>query len=212
MNETSKQIEITREKLLIVEGKDDKQFFEALLKQMRIKDVQVIKLGGQNILKKYLRTFIKTSGFEKVKQLAICIDADKNPESKFRSICDSLKRLGFKPPSNPSTFHSTREKESLNIGIFLIPGQDKKGAIEDLCLETVSNDIRMSCVDKYINCLEKNNIEIRNESKCKVQVFLATEYETNSLGLAAQKSIWNFQSSSLNELKRFLEEFKDKLN
>lgn len=61
--------EITREKLLLVEGKDEVNFFEALLEQSGIEGFEIIDVGGKGNFAKELKMLALLTGFEKVKTL-----------------------------------------------------------------------------------------------------------------------------------------------
>jgi len=92
--------------------------------------------------------------------------------------------------------------------------------LEDLCLSTVANHPVSSCVDVYIDCLhenleyEKGNISKdpckyyfpKNEAKAKMHAFLAGMNKfVPSLGIAAKKGYFNFDSEILNDIKVFLQ-------
>lgn len=45
---------ITKQRVLIVEGEDERRFFSELIKNLSLDDIQIIKLGG---IKKFHRKF-----------------------------------------------------------------------------------------------------------------------------------------------------------
>jgi len=86
--------------------------------------------------------------------------------------------------------------------------------LEDLCLKTVENYKAMTCVNEYTSCISALESIPKNIPKAKVQVFkaqvfLAAQPEiVDSVGLGAQKKYWDFESSALDELKKFLIKLK----
>ena len=66
-------------KLLIVEGKDEENFFKAVFnKQIIRSDVQIMPIGGKNNFKGSLKTLILDTEFSKIDSMAIVRDADSN--------------------------------------------------------------------------------------------------------------------------------------
>jgi len=198
---------IEKEKLLLVEGKDEIHFFEALPTHLHIKDIQLIEVGGKDKFKDEFPALLLSPNFSIVKSYAIVRDADDNPDNTFQSITDMLKRYDQPIPTAPGKIISS---SSMTIGIYIMPGNSEEGMLEDLCLKTVSNHPVLACVDDYIICL-KNKLEHdnfpRNPAKAKMYAFLAGMNKfIPSLGLAAKKGYFNFDSEILNDIKVFLQE------
>jgi hypothetical protein len=90
--------------------------------------------------------------------------------------------------------------------------------LENLCLETVSDHPVMPCVDRFMACLRSSlrhegrkpsksqePVFPKNEVKAKAQAFLAGMREAcASVGIAACKGYWNFDHSTLTDLRTFL--------
>jgi hypothetical protein len=122
-----------------------------------------------------------------------------------------LEKEGFTYPKK----HGQFSKGNPKVGIFIMPGEAIEGTmLEDLCLKTVENHPAMKCVNEFATCVSTLENRPKNISKAKVQVFrakvfLAAQPEVVDLvGLGAQKKYWNFDSPSLDELKRFLSNLK----
>jgi len=78
--------EISAPYQLIVEGKDDKTFFEAFLENSRISGVQIHSLDGKNNLNDFLKAFALTPGFYIVKAIGIIRDSNSDPKASFQSV------------------------------------------------------------------------------------------------------------------------------
>ena len=206
---------IKSKKLLAVEGKDEENFFDALLKHMNITNFDIHKVGGKNQFPKKLPALLKTRGFfapdESPLVTHLGIVRDKDEDEAFKSISNIIATVGLKPPTKQSTFSDGTPK----VGIFIMPGNKVEGTmLEDLCLKSVENHPAMKCVDEFASCVSGLPISPKNISKAKVhvfkaQVFLATQPEVaDSVGLGAQKKYWNFNSPALDELKQFLSNLK----
>jgi len=88
-------VKVEKECVLLVEGKDEKIFFDCYLIHLGFEDVQTIPVGGKNKFKDRFPLFIADSGFYEVKSYAIIRDADEDMESTFKSIVDLLKNWGM---------------------------------------------------------------------------------------------------------------------
>lgn len=206
---------ISSTKVLAVEGKDEINFFDALLRMMSITDVNIREVGGKKQFPKKFPTLLKTRGFylpdgsPYVTHVAII--RDKDEDNAFQSIANIIKATGLEPPARPSSFSNGKPK----VGIFIMPGATIEGTmLEDLCLETVKEQPAMKCVEEFSSCVSELKSPPKNISKAKAQVFKAQVFLAaqpvivNSVGLGAQKEYWNFESPCLVELKAFLSHLK----
>ena len=201
--------EISKEKLIITEGSDDLKFIELILNYLNITEIQIEEVGGKPNFKYGIPDIIRSTGFEKVRILAIFRDADENFSSAFVSIKNILSRIedyDLILPSEPNSFSNGTPR----IGIFIFnkPGEEN-GMLEDICLETVIDHPIMGCVEDFMNCVSENFVPPRNISKAKCLSFLAALSITYpKLSVAIEKKIWNLDSEVLNDLKSFLELFR----
>lgn len=95
-------IKIERPRLLVVEGKEDELFFEALVEHLSLRDFQIYSAGGKERLRNNLIALAKTPGFSEVVSLGVVRDADENPNAAFQSVRDALKAAGLPTPKRPS--------------------------------------------------------------------------------------------------------------
>lgn len=201
---------IKSKKVLAVEGLDEENFFDSLLKHLNITDFDIHKVGGKNQFPKKLPALLKTPGFfapdksPLVTHLAIVRDKDK--DEALKSIINIVTDAGLTPPTKNAEFSDAAPK----VGIFIMPGETVEGTmLEDLCLKTVENYPAMKCVDEFASCVSAMEPKPKNISKAKAQTFLAAQPEiANSVGVGAQKGYWDFESPALDELKQFLSHLK----
>ena len=200
--------EIEKEKkLLLVEGKDEEVFFEALFRKRNISRIQVMESGGKEQFEKVLPEIIKLSNFHTVPSLAVVQDADQSADTTFKRICSVLENNDLKAPDKPASFISG----SPRIGVFVIPEM-----LESLCLSTVESGESkglLECVDFFMDCVKKESAgntlykTPKNYHKARCRAFLAAmEKDTVALGIAAEKGYWNLSSDKLKLLLNFLNE------
>jgi hypothetical protein len=199
---------ITNKFLLLVEGKDEIEFFNALFKYMNIDGVQIHEVEGKNNFSKNIKQ-IKDSpddGFSIVTNLGIIRDADDNAKAAFDSICYHLNQNKIAPPKNIGIVENIDKRK---IGIFIMPNNKDNGMLETLCLESIESTCCYKEMNIYIECLQnlyKNNKSF-NVDKAKSQVYLASKIPMkNRLGLGAEAGHWNFNHSAFIKIKTFLKE------
>lgn len=200
----SNRVEIKSNRILAVEGKDECNFFKALLNYENIKNVQIIDIGGKDKFKKELPILINLEGFFDVHTLGFIRDAEQNQAtSAFKSICSILQNNNLPAPQQSNTVFT---HQNLAIGIFIMPNNVDEGMLEDLCLESIKDKAVFECVNQYIECCSQDDETIKsNNSKAKVQTYLASKKPiVNSLGVAATKGYWNFENNCFADIKLFL--------
>jgi len=188
--------------VLAVEGKDEVNFFGALLEYLEIAGSDIRDLGGKDKFKVKLPALVKMRGFSDVEVLAVIRDADKDADAAFDSVRDVLAKEGLEPPARMNRFSDGNPV----IGIFIMPGDSDHGMLEDLCLRTVKDHPAMKCVDIFVNCVAELDHPPKISAKAKAQAFLAAMPEiVNSVGVAARKRYWNFNSNELSDLITFVD-------
>ncbi len=196
-----------RSKLLLVEGRDAWNFFIWALKAYNIASVQVQNFGGITQLRTYLETIKLIDGFDNVETLLIARDAETNAKGAVASIASSLKNAGFNAPVAPFEFTRGRPKTCF----MLFPGYNSKGvlengALEDLCLKTIEDNVILS-TEKYLKDIEENHHTLIRRHKSKLYAYLSVKnaYVGAKLGEAAKIGAWNWESDIMKPFKDILE-------
>jgi len=198
-------ISITKPFLLLVEGKDDLHFFIAFANKLDLEDIQIEYFGGKDSLRNRLEQYVIHPDFHNVKSLGIVRDANSDP-NPFGRVTSALKKSGLEPPKHPLE----PSGEDPRITIMIFPGEGQTGELEDLCLKSLSDDMAMVCVDRYIACLkdlnEKEGLPLpKSESKAKLHAFLSSREEPGKpIGLSVKKGYIPSNSSAFDEVKKFL--------
>ena len=199
--------QIKSDALLLVEGKDEYQTFQALLKKMNINDVQIYDVEGNNNFANKIPRLFKSSGFQQIKKLGFVRDAEQNEaKSAFDSICHVLECSNIFNHV-PRNIGKVEKIGSFKVGIFIMPNNKDKGMLETLCLQSIKNIHCYKEMQAYIECLKKNheNTSSFNLAKAETQVYLASKVPIrNSLGLGALAGHWEFGDSAFDEIKLFL--------
>jgi hypothetical protein len=194
---------VSKSQVIIVEGKEDELFFDALIKNLALSDIQVLPIGGKTELRKYLKALIRVSGFDEVRSLGIARDANSDPRAALQSVKDALGFLGLPVPERALLPFG----DKLKVVIMIFPDENTPGMLEDLCLRAVMQDPAMFCVDQYFQCLQQKGMNLPSKiSKAKVQVFLGSRPEPGKLlGVAAQAGYWPFDVEAFAQVRTFIQ-------
>lgn len=206
---------ITSDKVLFLEGLTDEGFFEELLAHMGIHNVQIIEMSGVQNFKNKIPLYLKQSKRRRIRKFALIRDADKSENSAFESCKNILLRLNDKSLNSAIKKKTRMSREfyhgnpSIGIHILKKPGQNH-GELEDLLWEVVHPNTQ-ECINKYLTCVNPDNSVYKKFSKNKIYAFLAAQNKgLGSIGVAAKKKIWKFDSVNVfDDLKHFLEGFRD---
>ncbi len=181
--------EITKPKLLLAEGLDDKNFLDALVQFLKIDTIQITQYRGKNNLRSFLKTLMVTPGFDELESIGITRDADDSYTSALQSVNDAIQAQNF----------------SIKISTFILPDRASPGMLEDLCIATLAID-ELQCIDQYLECMQvyKGSLP-RNLSKAKIYAWLATQSKPEiRLGEAALDRYFDFNHSAFSPLKAFI--------
>ncbi len=202
------EFKIVHEKLVFVEGVDDVRILDELCKHLGIADVQVNQCGGYQNLARVVETYMALPDFDRVKSLAVIVDADQNIQGRRQSVADTLAQVGLPRPNRPLEPVS---ESGLTVAYLVVPHDGDGTMMEDVCLSSVADDPAMACVDRYFECLDETGAEAPNPvwaAKARVHAFLASRSRPDlRLGEAAQRGVWNFGDaafSALTQLVRML--------
>ena len=164
---------ITKSRILLVEGKDEVILFSELLVNQNLNSsVQVIEIKGKDQFGGRLRALRAFSGFDQVISIGVVRDADSNPTSAFQSVCSGLRNAKLPVPTTPMQSIAGPPQ----VTVMIVPNADTQGMIENVCLNSVSDDPAMACVEQYFHCLEAQLRALAENDipKARVRAFLAS--------------------------------------
>ena len=203
-------LKITKSKIMIVEGRDEELFFDAVLtRHLRIADVQLLGIGGKTKLTQNLKALANDSGFLGVATLAVIRDADATPpdattsaaESAFASIRGSLLSARLPCPVGHAEFCDGPPR----VGVFVMPDGTTDGMLETLCMRSVAATPEWRCVQDYFACLRGHGVIPGSQTKADSHCWLASRLKPDKrVGEAAQAGYWPFDSSEFSPLWDFL--------
>jgi len=168
------------QKLLIVEGIDDKYVISRLLQRRKItyKDFEIRDANG---IRQSLNAFsiaIKSGNYDII---GIVVDADTDLLERWQDLKNRLTKEGYKQiPQNPNpkgTIIVEPEEELPTIGIWLMPNNDKTGMLEDFIRFLVPEDDELLPIaQNQVNNIIKtgqNRFTKAHKSKAIIHTWLA---------------------------------------
>lgn len=198
---------IEKPRLLLVEGRDEVNVFEALMRHCLGDgaEIQVIDAGGKDQFPKHMKaipTAARTRRGLHLRSIGVVRDANGDARGSFRSVCDSLRNAGYEPPP----VHGEFSGATPSIGVFIAPDGARPGAIETLCRRSVEGKAAAACADEYMKCLEdRGAMRSSNIDKSFAHAYLAAlPNPVARVGEGALSGAWNFDSPAFEALSRFL--------
>ena len=199
------KVRISADLILLVEGKDEVNLFDALLKHCfdEAPEVQVIPAGGKDKFPRNIQAIrLAAKSRTTLRCIAVVRDADEDANGAFRSISTHLRNAGYVPPRNHAEFSNATP----SIGVFIVPDGLEPGAMETLCRRSVEGTNVALCVDEYLRCLERYDaMGSKNADKSFAHAYLAAmEDPVARVGEGARQGAWTLESPAFGALAGFL--------
>ena len=195
--------EIKSEIQLLVEGNDQRNFFEAFIDHLSLENIQIQNFGGVNELRNFLPAFVNMPNFQIVQSLGIVRDAETSAGSAFQSVQSSLRNAGLPVPDSPAK----RTGISPAVTVLILPGDSRSGMLETLLCESFADTSVDHCIDEFFTCVENlPDVSIKNPYKARANAYLTTKPDPHvSVGVAAKNKYWNLDHSVFGNVRDFLQ-------
>ena len=187
---------------ILVEGNDQRNFFEAFISHLALANIQVQNFGGVDQLRDFLEGLVDVTGFQAVKSVGIVRDAETSAQAAFQSVQSSLSNAGLPVPNQPER----RAGSSPAVTVLILPGNNRPGMLETLLNETFANTPVDDCINAFFGCVEDaSGVLLQRPHKARAQAYLATKPEPHlSVGVAAKRDYWDLNHPVFDQLRQFL--------
>ena len=193
---------IDRDVQLLVEGNDERNFFEAFVRHLGLAAaVQIQVFDGKDQLREFLPALAGATGFRDVKSVGIVRDADDSAGAAFQSVRNWLTIAELPAPDRPEE----RAGERPSVSVLILPGSGDNGMLETLLCRTFAGTAVDRCIDGFLRCVEESGRPIHRPDKARARAYMATTHDPHvSVGVAAQKSHWSIDHAAFDGVRRFL--------
>ena len=189
---------------LLVEGNDQRNFFEAFIDHLSLENIQIQNFGGVCELRDFLEGLVSATGFRQiVHSLGIVRDAETSAGGAFQSVQSSLKNAELPVPDSPAK----RTGISPAVTVLILPGDSRSGMLETLLCESFADTSVDHCINDFFTCVENlPTVSIKNPDKARAHAYLTTKPDPHfSVGVAAKKSYWDLDHNVFGTVRDFLQ-------
>ncbi len=188
---------------LLVEGNDQRNFFEAFIDHLEISDIQVQDFGGVNDFSGFIMNLAAMGEFwDGVQSIGIVRDAELSAPSAFQSVQGSLANARLSVPDRPRD--PTNSLPSINV--LILPDDNSPGMLETLLCRTFEDTTVYDCIESFFGCVSAETGEgLHRPDKARAHAYIATRRDPHvSVGVAAQRSYWDLDHAAFDGVRNFL--------
>ena len=197
------EVQVKEPVQLLVEGNDQRNFFEAFLDHVGRSEVQVHDFGGVYELRGFLLALVDAPGFpETVRSVGIVRDAEESAASAFASVRSSLENAGLPAPARPEE----RTGAGPAVMVLILPDGSQAGMLETLLCDSFAGTPVDECIDAFFECAEALGNSVERPHKARARAYLATRPDPHlSVGVAARRGYWDLDHDIFGNVRDFLE-------
>lgn len=192
---------LSRQQLVIVEGRDEIHVVEAFLQAAGRADVEVRSFDGVDNLRGYLKALTRVAGFEGLVSLGIMRDAEDDSNAALESIQGALAAAGLSVPGASLTPAGLGPR----VVVLINPNGAMAGSLEDVCLAATAGDPALACVDEYVRCLGRVGVPPVRVSKSRVHALISgKDRPESSVGVAAKRGYFPLGHVAFDPIRQLL--------
>ena len=195
---------------IVCEGVNDAEIISQLAKREKIDGIHAEHMKGDSSrLASTLRTIAGRKMFGALPALAVALDANGDPAAALSTANGELREivpLGDLPLEPEKVREIDWNGRAFRVGVFIMPGGGKNGALEELILPSARSD-HMECVQSFRQCAREaaKDLPVEKESKKTVQALLsAMPKHCVNVADAGEKGMIDFNHSVFDGLKKFI--------
>ena len=201
--DTSGNIKIEKPKQLLVEGQGPVTFFEAFIRHLRLRDIQIQNFYSVSQLRGALRSLVRSRGFpDIVCSIGIVRDAEGCAASALQSVQGSLRKAELPVPSDVGKLSGGWPA----VTVLILPDGQSPGMLETLLCRSFADEPVNRCIDDFFGCVDSlPGTSSARRDKARARAYLATRPHPDvSVGVAALKKYWRLDHDVFSGVRSFL--------
>jgi len=169
-------------KILLTEGINDCHVISALCHKHKVpQSFSLFEAGSDDQAIRKLNSLAENEGVSQKQAIGIVIDADNpNLVAKWQKITKKLTARGYTLPNNPELSGTIIKADDMpDIGIWLMPDNDKDGMLEDFCHRLIEPE-SLEVAQQSVEQAKQQNITTFKDvhrSKAIIHTYLAWQDE-----------------------------------
>lgn len=189
---------------LLVEGGDEQALFAKAASVLQITDLHIIDMMGKDDWSDRIEGLLRDDEVRRhTRGLGLVQDADSNPDATWDRCAGYLRRVGLAVPDKSEGIATAAG--GISTGIFVVPSLTRVGAVEDLCLDSVVADRRLSLADNFLTAVEAEYEPPRQRQKALTQAFLAAMPElARNLRVGVMRGVFPLSHDAFSGVTGFL--------
>jgi hypothetical protein len=187
-----------KDRIILVEGKDDALLIAAICEQEGFGDsVQLVPYRQLGKLVSVLDVLARRPEFEQVTRIGLTRDSDDGAASATQSMSDAWRRT-------QETLKQIRVAAP-KCHFFAIPDNRSSGRLENLCLLSATFPGILVCAERMHECAREASDHDIDREKGIVAAYLSMMDRPGlELGTAAKAGCWNLRSEAFAPLRGFV--------
>lgn len=213
-----KQSNVSKKKIVLVEGPDEDQFVSKLLRRVGRDDIEVFSADGKDRINDAIGAITFFEGFDDVTHFGVIRDADEDASAAFQSVQHGLRKFGLPVPDVAGT---PKDNGSRTSCVLILPGNGERGMLETMVWNSLAAHPVAAAAEGFLErcraILPKDVPQgrphgpegwgaPRNVDKARILALLSTMIEPEArVGLAAQKNYFDLAHDAFRPLADFLQ-------
>lgn len=186
------------ERLLLVEGQDDKHIVRRLHERFSSDLVFSIRVAGN--VEKCIEAIIPEMQVSGRKAVGVLVDADDAPLKRWNEVRSRFREADVTIPGRPAPDGAIiNSQQSPRIGIWLMPDNKSAGEIENFIRDMIpENDPVWPLSQRYIDNIPNKHRKFRQRKALRAQLYawLATRRLPGRMGAAIKSGDLNARAAN----------------
>ena len=127
--------------------------------------------------------FINPQMLQQLQAIGVIADCENEPKGRIDFIIECARAFGFDKSGSDLSKTGRHVVGNRKFALSVSPAPGRKGRIETLILEEISENGTMKCISKSFDCISKANKGRAVDEKAQVQMFISASMNNSMAGI-----------------------------